>query len=76
MWFCRVPNIALNIDLAPTLLHIAGVDTPAHMDGRSLLKVFDGAEKPGRCVSLLRVMIYWKLRFASGGDREPGKKTM
>ena len=44
----RVPNIALNIDLAPTMLDIGGVEVPGHMDGRSLLKIFSGVDEPGR----------------------------
>ncbi|XP_068232834.1 extracellular sulfatase Sulf-1 [Palaemon carinicauda] len=33
----QINNIALNVDLAPTFLDIAGIKVPPHMDGRSLL---------------------------------------
>ena len=41
-FFNRVANIALNIDLAPTFLDMAGITPPEEMDGRSLLRLFDG----------------------------------
>lgn len=34
---CSVDDIVLNIDLAPTFLDMGGVESPPHMDGRSLL---------------------------------------
>ncbi|XP_012225536.1 extracellular sulfatase SULF-1 homolog isoform X2 [Linepithema humile] len=60
-----VDDIVLNIDLAPTFLDIAGVETPSQMDGRSFKKLF--LNKHGR-----RSKFKWPDTFLieSSGRRE------
>lgn len=37
----KITEQALNIDLAPTILELAGVETPSYMQGESMLRLFD-----------------------------------
>ena len=39
----KTPRIALNIDLAPTFIELAGGEVPDDMDGRSLRPVLENA---------------------------------
>ena len=40
--------MALNIDIAPTILDLAGIPVPVEMDGMSLLPHLSGKKVPGR----------------------------
>jgi arylsulfatase A-like enzyme len=55
----------LNIDIAPTLLSLADLPIPLHMEGRSLLPVFQGGELEEPRSSLL---------FEFFGPEQPGGK--
>ena len=51
--------MALNIDLAPTLLALAGVPAPPEMDGRSLVPLLGDAGAVGREAFLMEFWRYF-----------------
>jgi len=44
----RAEQMILNIDLAPTLLEMAGVPVPDEMEGQSFLRILQSPSSPGR----------------------------
>lgn len=44
----KISQMTLNIDLAPTLIDLAGAKIPDTMQGRSMKPLFDGGEHPWR----------------------------
>jgi N-acetylglucosamine-6-sulfatase len=44
----KITEMALNIDITPTLLEIAGASVPKNLDGRSVVPLLKGAKVPWR----------------------------
>lgn len=43
----RRDEFALNVDIAPTILDLAGIPAPRELEGRSLLPIIEGKKVPG-----------------------------
>ncbi len=56
-----IDKVVANIDIAPTVLHAAGLQTPAHMQGRSFYNVMDGTEANWRDTLLYEY--FWERNF-------------
>lgn len=57
----RSSKVVANIDVAPTLLEAAGLQTPDYMDGESFLKITQGVDIPWR--DYLLYEYYWERNY-------------
>jgi arylsulfatase A-like enzyme len=56
-----IPQMVQNIDIAPTVLELAGLKAPANMDGRSFLPLLQGKETEWRDAVFYEY--YWEWNF-------------
>ena len=57
----EIAPVVANLDIAPTMLEVAGLEPPAWMEGRSLLPLLRGADVPWRDALLYEY--YWERNF-------------
>lgn len=58
----EIPQMVQNIDIGPTILELAGVKTPAQMDGRSFIPLLKG-QVPGDWRERIYYEYYWEHDF-------------
>jgi arylsulfatase A-like enzyme len=63
-----VDEMVLNLDLAPTLLELAGVAAPAELQGRSLRPLLEGASVPWRSAFFFEY-------FYDGSSKKPSSEA-
>jgi N-acetylglucosamine-6-sulfatase len=56
-----IEQVVANIDIGPTILHAAGLRTPSHMDGRSVIPLLRGEDVDWRDYFLY--IYYWEKNF-------------
>jgi N-acetylglucosamine-6-sulfatase len=57
----RISQMVQNLDIGPTVLAAAGLETPDHMDGKSLVPLLEGREIPWRDAVFYEY--YWERNF-------------
>jgi len=58
-----IESVVANIDIGPTILEMAGIDTPEQMDGESFLRVATGKADPKQWRDFLLYEYYWEYNF-------------